>query len=157
MTSPQTTADTTDIEPIAAAERLARFALDQLTAGLALIGDPHRITDAAGHLNAAQAHADRAVRRLAELTIRSLIRTHLPTAVALELEVRGTRADRVVYTPRRVIDVEGQTIWSYLEAYTFGEGSQPDWERVVADCCESLTAVPIAPDEIPVIGPAIFI
>jgi hypothetical protein len=48
-------------------------------------------------------------------------------------------------------------MWPYGEANTFGEQGQPDWERVLADCCGSSTAGPIAPNHISATGPALVI
>jgi hypothetical protein len=158
MTTTHAIPDSADLASIAAAERLTCFAFRQLDAGLQLIDDDlDHLTDAAGMLNLAQSHAARAVVRLAELVIRHTIRRELPNAVALELGTSGTSLGDVLYVPRRVIDAAGTVLWTYQEFAAGGEERQPSWERVVVSCCESLRAVPVSADHLPLVGPTLTI
>ncbi len=156
MTTTHSVTDPADLNSIAAAERLAQFALRQLSAGVELIDENlDHLADAAGMLNLAQSHTNRAVMRLAELVIRHTIRRELPDAVALELGTSGTSIGGVMYVPRRVIDADGQVLWTYREFRAGGEEGQPSWERVVVSCCESLRAVPVSADHLPLVGPTL--
>jgi hypothetical protein len=66
MTTTHPITASADLDSIAAAERLTRFAFRQLDAGLQRIDDDlDHLADAAGMLNLAQSHAARAVVRLA--------------------------------------------------------------------------------------------
>lgn len=141
MTTTHAITASADLDSIAAAERLARFAFRQLDAGLQRIDDDlDHLANAAGMISLAQSHAARAVARLAELAIRHTIRRELPDAVALELGTSGTSIGGVLYVPRRVIDADGQVLWNYREFRAGGEERQPSWERVVVSRVEQRTS-----------------
>lgn len=158
MTTTHAITASADLDSLAAAERLARFAFRQLDDGLKRMDDDlDHLADAAGLINLAQSHAARAVARLAELVIRHTIRRELPDAVALELGTSGTPLGGVLYVPRRAINADGKVLWTYRESRKVGEEEQPLWERVVLSCCESLRAVPVGADHLPLVGPTLTI
>lgn len=158
MTTTHSVTDHADLNSIAAAERLAQFALRQMSFGVERIDDNlNHLADAAGMLNLAQSHTDRAVMRLAELVIRHTIRRELPEAVALELGTFGTSRGALLYVPRRVIDGGGKVIWTYREYPASGDERQPSWERAVLSCCDSSRAASVSADHLSLVGPTLMI